>query len=144
MELKNILISAITALVVVFGWNVLVGNDQGNLGGATRFPNSDVSAQTITSTGAFTASAASSFTGDATFDTTTLFVDVSADSVGVGTTSPDAIFHIEDNAATTTALLESGGAGLGGRIIMEDYDGAGCSEAVVLNGSVTWATVTCP
>ena len=38
--------------------------------------------------------------GDATFDTNTLFVDVSANSVGIGTTSPSDQLHIASGAAS--------------------------------------------
>ena len=48
--------------------------------------------------------------------------------------------------ATTTSVLyiSSGGGAVGGRIIMEDTDGAGCTSIDALNGVLTVATTTCP
>ena len=64
------------------------------------------------SSGAFTTLSASD---DANFDSGTLFVDASADSVGIGTTSPSAKLDVNGNAAvtgevTSTASLRTTGA----------------------------------
>ena len=40
--------------------------------------------------------------------------------------------------------IYSGGAGLGGEIIVEDNDGAGCTEITTLDGTISGKTVTCP
>lgn len=52
-----------------------------------------------------------SFSGDLTIDTTDLFVDVSANKVGVGTSSPSQIFHVTSGSATTTPKFGSETAG---------------------------------
>ena len=65
-------------------------------------------------------------------------------NTGMGTTSPLKLLHVEDQTATSTLLISSGGSSLGGSIIFEDSDGAGCTELSFLNGSTTTATVTCP
>ncbi len=65
-------------------------------------------------------------------------------NVGIGTTDPDTNLHINDTTATTTLFLESGGTGLGGRIIIEDTDGAGCSVLTTLDGVLTVDTIACP
>lgn len=52
MDLQNILTSAATALVVVVVAMFLVGgNSQPGVGGATRFPNSDLEASSVKATG---------------------------------------------------------------------------------------------
>ena len=68
----------------------------------------------------------------------------SGGNVGIGTTDPDTPLHVYDASATTTLYIESGGAGLGGRIIMEDSDGAGCSQLTVLNGVISSEVIACP
>jgi hypothetical protein len=83
-------------------------------------------------------------TGDGVFDTDTLYVDVSVDGVGMGTTTPRDVAHVENPTATTTLIISTGAASKGGRIILEDHDGAGCSEVTVLNGTLATKTVTCP
>ena len=65
-------------------------------------------------------------------------------NVGIGTTSPDTPLHIYDASATSDFYIESGGAGLGGRIIIEDTDGAGCTALTTLNGVLTAAIIACP
>jgi len=64
-------------------------------------------------------------------------------TLSVSTTTPRDLLHVEGTTASSTALITSGGAG-GGRIILEDSDGAGCSEIYILNGTIISATVTCP
>lgn len=46
--------------------------------------------------------------------------------------------------ATTTLFIGNNTASIGSAIILEDNDGAGCTQITVLNGSVLGATVTCP
>ena len=65
-------------------------------------------------------------------------------NVGIGTTTPATKLDVYNSAATSTTYIYSGGTGLGGRIILEDYDGAGCTSIVALDGTLTAATVACP
>ena len=51
---------------------------------------------------------------------------------------------INERTGTTTAYFKAVASGKGGRLILEDSDGAGCSELYALNGTLTTATVTCP
>ncbi len=64
-------------------------------------------------------------------------------NVGIGTAAPATLVQLT-GASTPTLYIESTTATNGGRLILEDTDGAGCSGATVLNGVVTWATVACP
>lgn len=65
-------------------------------------------------------------------------------NLSVGTTSTSNLAHFENDSATSTAVISSGGSAVGGRIILEDHDGAGCSEIAILNGTVAAKSVTCP
>lgn len=52
---------------------------------------------------------------------------------------------MSNGAGTSTALyIFSSASGMGGRIILEDTDGAGCSEIAILNGTVLGWTISCP
>ena len=51
---------------------------------------------------------------------------------------------VTEATGTSTITVKATAASTGGRIILEDSDGAGCSELYVLNGTLTTATVTCP
>lgn len=82
-------------------------------------------------------------TGDAVFDTTTLVVDASS-GVGFGTTTPRDIAHVENASATSTLIISTGADAKGGRIILEDIDGLGCTEIFALNGVVLASSVACP
>jgi hypothetical protein len=93
---------------------------------------------TLAVTGATTLSAST------TVGTATLFAGDDLNRVGVGTTTPLDIFMVEHQTATTTVVISTGAAAKGGRIILEDIDGAGCSEVSALNGTLTAKTVTCP
>ncbi len=79
-----------------------------------------------------------------TLNNSPAFVVDGTGQVGVGTTTPDALFHVYNATATSTAYIESGGAGLGGQIILEDDDGAGCTKITALNGALTAAIISCP
>lgn len=46
--------------------------------------------------------------------------------------------------ASSTAYLYSGGANVGGMVIVEDTDADGCSSIAALDGTVVSATVACP
>lgn len=65
-------------------------------------------------------------------------------NVGIGTTSPATKLDVYNTTATSSAYIYSGGAGLGGRLILEDYDGGGCTQVVALDGVLTAAVVACP
>lgn len=73
-----------------------------------------------------------------------LFVDASNGRVAVGTTTPASRVHIYEPNATSTAFINSGGAGLGGEIILEDTDGTGCTSIAALNGVLDVQSVACP
>lgn len=79
-----------------------------------------------------------------TVGTATLFAGDDMNRVGVGTTTPLDLLMVENQTATTTIVVSTGAAAKGGRIILEDHDGAGCTEVVALNGVLTAKTVTCP
>jgi hypothetical protein len=46
--------------------------------------------------------------------------------------------------ATSSTYVHSGASSVGGQLIVEDTDGAGCSAITALNGAVVVGTVTCP
>lgn len=83
---------------------------------------------------------------DLTVDTTSLYVDSTNNRVGIGTTTPKTLVEIVESNATSTVYVRNASttATTGGRIILEDTDGAGCSQITILNGTVIAATVTCP
>jgi len=99
-------------------------------------------ASTLSSTLAVTG--ATTLSASTTVGTATLFAGDDMNRVGVGTTTPLDLFHVENQTATTSIVVSTGAANLGGRIILEDSDGAGCSEISALNGTLTAATITCP
>lgn len=72
------------------------------------------------------------------------FVIDQAGLMGVGTSTPRELAHIEDQVATSTMVISTKAAAKGGRIILEDVDGAGCTEVTALNGVLSAKTVTCP
>jgi len=76
--------------------------------------------------------------------TTTHFAVLATGNVAVGTTTPKDIFHVEHQTATTTQVCSTAAAAKGCRLILEDTDGAGCTQIYVLNGTITGETVTCP
>jgi len=49
-----------------------------------------------------------------------------------------------NSSATSSAYVYSGGSSVGGQIIVEDTDGAGCSAIAALNGAVVIKSITCP
>ena len=93
------------------------------------------SSGTAVSFGNVTVGGTLSVTGDANFDSGTLFVDVSTNSVGVGTTSPQTTLHLSND--TTAPILRianednsiAAGADLG---VIQFYsgDGSGGGDAV--------------
>lgn len=52
--------------------------------------------------------------------------------------------NIFNPTASSTLTITSGGAGLGGQIILKDSDGSGCSVMSLNNGTLTTAAITCP
>lgn len=72
------------------------------------------------------------------------FVDATSGEVSIGTTTPASRLHIYDPSATSTAFINSEGAGFGGEIILEDSDGAGCTSIAALNGVLDVQSVACP
>ena len=61
----------------------------------------------VTNNAAVTVNSTATITGDLTVDTNTLFVDVSANKVGIGNTSPSTDLHIK-NTNAAQLLIESG------------------------------------
>ena len=72
-----------------------------------------------------------------------LIVD-SSGNMGVGTSTPAELMEVYDSSATSTLFISSGGSGMGAEIILEDYDGGGCTVVRTHNGSMYSATTTCP
>jgi len=68
---------------------------------------------------------------------------VGSSTLNIVSSSGDINFN-NNNNATTTIIVESGKAGLGGSIILEDNDGAGCTEISVTNGTILSESVSCP
>lgn len=99
-------------------------------------------AATLSSTLAVTG--ATTLSASTTVGTATLFAGDDLNRVGVGTTSPRDLFQVENQTATTTAVISTGAAAKGGVLILEDVDGAGCTEVSALNGVLAAKTVTCP
>ena len=61
-----------------------------------------------------------------------------------GITSLTDTLNVTEATGTSTITVKATAASTGGRIILEDSDGAGCSELYVLDGALTTAAVTCP
>jgi len=99
---------------------------------------------TLGATGAVSLGNTLGVTASTTVGTATFFAGPDMNYVGVGTTSPRTLFQVENQTATTTIVISSGAAAKGGRIILEDIDGAGCTEVSALNGALTAIVVTCP
>lgn len=149
-------------IVITTDGQQLASGDDAMFGGSTRFPNSDLSAKTITANTTFTSTGAATFSGTATFsddvtmDTDGLFLDASTDRLGIGTTTPayPLVFDLGLTGTTTIASSQAGTStslfiysfvsGEGGQIILEDNDGAGCTVISALNGTLITYTETCP
>lgn len=76
-----------------------------------------------------------------------LYVDGTAPNyfagyLGLGESAPASALEIQDTGTTTIQVMSST-ASRGGRIILEDSDGAGCTELTTLNGVPTYKIVTC-
>lgn len=72
-----------------------------------------------------------------------LILQENGGSVGIGEATPTAELHIT-GTTTPSLFIESLTASDGGSVILEDTDGAGCTEITVLDGVISGATVTCP
>jgi len=77
--------------------------------------------------------------GTAAFATTTFSTVVS-----IGTTTTKTKLDVHNSTATSSAYIYSGGAGLGGRLILEDVGGGACTEVTAKAGVLTAAVVACP
>lgn len=141
--------------VILLGAVVLVGNNQNNIGADvanTRYPHgiNITESGCLAIDGTCVIDSSGNFDGAVTGTTGTFSSTLAvtgtttvATKIGVSTTTPRDLLHVEGTTASSTALITSGGAG-GGRLILEDSDGAGCSEIYILNGTIISATVTCP
>ena len=112
--------------------------------GTTAFTSIDVDGGAIDGTTIGANSAAAGTFSSLIVDTDTLYVDAGANNVGVGTSTPANQLEIHAATGTTTVSVIAEAASTGGRIILEDSDGAGCSEIYVLDGVITSAIITCP
>jgi len=109
---------------------------------------------TIDAAGAVTFTSTLTVSGDVTLDTTDIFADVSADSVGFGTTTltypfvvnrATSTFAGSDNTASSTVYIyDASDSSVGGQIILEDTDGAGCTVLSAINGVLVADTIACP
>lgn len=99
-------------------------------------------AATLSSTLAVTG--ATTLSASTTVGTATLFAGDDMNRVGVGTTTPLDLLMVENQTATTTVVISTGASAKGGRLIIEDHDGAGCTEVSALNGVLAAKIVTCP
>jgi microcystin-dependent protein len=79
------------------------------------------------------------FTGNATFDTTTLFVDSLNDRVGIGTTSPTTKFHVAGTNTTARIMVES--TGTSGSHLPSLYFNrtSNVSSGADFQGSIVWS-----
>jgi len=90
-------------------------------------PNSNTD-RTLTlpdTTASLVTTAAPDFTGDVTFDTSTLVIDSTNNRVGIGTTSPQSELHIADTAANAVIRLESSTTGTGNIFFDDTSDNVG-------------------
>ena len=67
----------------------------------------------VTAGGTLTVTGITTLTNDLVVDTDTLFVDVSTDRIGIGTTSPDQLLHLESSSSFLT-ISNSGDTGEAG------------------------------
>ena len=81
-------------------------------------------------------------TGDFAVDTNLLFVDDSADMVGISTSTPATLLDIF-STGTSTITIDSNSATQGACLKLKDVDGGGYSYGYVLNGAITWSVNSC-
>ena len=94
----------------------------------------------ITSVGTLTALTGG--TGDLNWDSGTLFVDSSANAVGIGTTSPDSVLHVSDTSQPKITIEDStnnsfgritGGGSTGSLTLEADFDNAKAGTVMTFN-----------
>jgi hypothetical protein len=138
--LKNIVVTALVAALVAGGVAWLVGGNQ-----PVSFGGSSDSGYNATGNGVYAVDGTTVIDGSGNVDAPiTSSTGTFTGDVGVGTTTALDNLHVEDASATTTLIISTGASAKGGRIILEDHDGAGCSEIAILNGTIASKTVTCP
>jgi len=99
---------------------------------------------TLTVGAAATLSSTLGVTGVTTLTGTTTVGTAARFAVGTTTAISGAGLLVEDQVGTTTAAFSAAAASKGARLILEDHDGAGCTEVVALNGVLTAKIATCP
>jgi len=121
--------------------SVLAGTGSGTSAWTTGTLANDISGNAATATSATSATTATNLSGgsvaattltasgDANFDSGTLFVDVSEDRVGVGTTTPESILHLNPGTDQTPDAN-----GVGHLMI----DGNGYTSFLTTDGTGTW------
>ena len=91
--------------------------------------------------------------GDLTVNTDTLFVDASADTVGIGTASPTSALHVSGGAGTNVAIQSSAGThwrigdGVGstnGNLVIYDYTDSRKVFEIDTLGPVSYTHLTLP
>ncbi len=116
--IKNIITGVVSVIVAVVISMVLVGGNQPDpIGGAT---------------------------GPAFWGTASFIQGFNAGTRDEFKVDNTGALTIAEQTGTTTAYFKATASGSGGRLILEDTDGAGCSEISILNGNVISATITCP
>lgn len=96
------------------------------------------SARMDNSTGNWTFQKATSFVGDATFDSTTLFVDTTNHRVGVGTTSPQVPFHLKVNTTGVMGRVQcDNSAGFPGFAFYNDVSSGTALAGIGIGNSAT-------
>ncbi|MFC1756663.1 hypothetical protein ACFLZC_00675 [Patescibacteria group bacterium] len=92
--------------------------------GATTISTNIETAGTLSVTSTSALTGAVTITGDIIADTDTLYVDVSADRVGVGTTTPSAMFSVGEGTGTVTGdAYFTGGLTIGAEAAINGVDG---------------------
>ncbi len=76
--------------------------------------------------------------------TATLFAVKDDGKIGIGTTDFQKNINVQGTGSTTLYMTSTSTSAVGASIILEDTDGAGCSEISVLNGVISIGVVTCP
>src|SRR3989344_5743574 len=99
---------------------------------------------TTTAAGAISTQSTLDGTGATTLTGTTTVGTAARFAVGTTTAISGAGLLVEDQVGTTTAAFSAAAASKGARLILEDHDGAGCTEVVALNGVLTAKIATCP
>jgi hypothetical protein len=88
----------------------------------------------VTFDAAVTVNSTATITGDLTVDTNTLFVDVSENKVGIGTTSPQALLHVQDTLGSPQIKINNEGTGSGIASLMFHGGGTGNPTSIIQSG----------